>query len=86
VLTDEVKEIAADTDDRALQELEAETRDAKLPVVARFDEASSARSGSPIEVVVDVERIHVFDLETGEAIGGHPIGLPSRDGTVPSSV
>src|SRR3954469_9534314 len=37
VNTDEVKEIAADLDDGVLHELEAGGRDAKLPIVARFD-------------------------------------------------
>jgi multiple sugar transport system ATP-binding protein len=82
VMTDEVKEIAADTGDSALRELEAEMREAKLPMVARFDEASRARSGSPIELVVDTTRAHLFDLESGAALGGHPVGFPSPDGDV----
>jgi multiple sugar transport system ATP-binding protein len=73
VMTDEVKEIAADLDDSAIQDLEAETRDAKLPLVGRFDVASRARADQSIEVVVDTSRIHYFDLETGAAIGGHPV-------------
>jgi multiple sugar transport system ATP-binding protein len=86
VMTDEVKEIAADTGDTALRELEAELRDAKLPIVARFDEASRARSGSPIEVVVDTTRVHLFDLESGAALGGHPDGARSPDGDVATRV
>jgi hypothetical protein len=37
--------------------------------VGRFDVASSARTDQPIEVVVDTEQIHYFDLDTGAAIG-----------------
>ncbi len=74
VNTDEVKEIAADLDDSVLHELEAEGRDAKLPIVARFDEASRARPGQTVEVVVETERVHFFDLESGLAVGGHPVG------------
>ncbi|HWT26278.1 MAG TPA: sn-glycerol-3-phosphate ABC transporter ATP-binding protein UgpC [Solirubrobacteraceae bacterium] len=84
VMTDEVREVAADTDANAIRELEAETRDAKLPVVARFDELSRARSGQAVEVVVDTTRVHFFDLDSGEAIGGHPAGLPAEDGAVPA--
>jgi multiple sugar transport system ATP-binding protein len=73
VLTDAVKEVAADTDDSLLAELEAETRDSKLPLVGRFDVASRARSGASIEVVVDTSRVHFFDIDSGEAIGGHPV-------------
>jgi len=73
VLTDEVKEVAADMDDTAVAELEAEAHDAKLPLVGRFDVASRARADQTIEVVVDTRRIHVFNIDTGEAVGGHPV-------------
>ena len=73
VLTDEVREVAADLDDTVARELESEARGAKLPLVARFDAASRVRAGQTIDVVVDTPRIHVFDLETGAAVGGHPV-------------
>ena len=73
VLTDEVKEIAADLDDTLVSELEAEAHDDKLPLVGRFDVASRARADVSLEVVVDTSRVHYFDLETGAAIGGHPV-------------
>ena len=53
----------------SLPYLEQEGQDATLPLVGRFDAASPARTGDAIEVVVDTEQIHYFDLETGEAIG-----------------
>jgi multiple sugar transport system ATP-binding protein len=68
VLTDEVKEIAADLDDALLTELEAEAEDHKLPLVGRFDVASQARLGDRIEVVVDTAQAHFFDLDSGNAI------------------
>jgi multiple sugar transport system ATP-binding protein len=73
VLTDEVKEVAADLDSTLLAELEHEADDAKLPLVGRFDVASRARTDQPIEVVVDTSRIHYFDIDSGSAIGGHPV-------------
>jgi len=84
VMTDEVKEIAADLDDSVIRELEAERGESKLPIVARFDEASRARGGQPVEVVVETSRVHFFDLDFGEAIGGHPVGLTTHDGAVPA--
>ncbi len=75
VMSEEVREVAADMDDSVLQELEAETRDSKLPLVGRFDVASRARADQSVEVVVDTSRVHYFDTETGAAIGGHPIAL-----------
>ena len=73
VMTDEVKEVAADLDDSMLTELEAEAHDSKLPLVGRFDVASRAKTDASIEVVVDTSRIHFFDLDSGAAIGGHPV-------------
>jgi multiple sugar transport system ATP-binding protein len=67
VLTEEVKEIAADMDASIMHDLEAETN--TLPLVGRFDVASRARAGDDIEVVVDSSKVHCFDLETGAAIG-----------------
>src|SRR4051812_38355047 len=55
VLTDEVKEVAADLDDTMLSELEAEADEQKLPLVGRFDVASQARTDHRIEVVVDTD-------------------------------
>jgi multiple sugar transport system ATP-binding protein len=73
VMTDEVKEVAADMDDSLLRNLEAEERDSKLPLVARFDVASRARTGDTIEIAVDATRVHYFDLDSGHAVGGHPV-------------
>jgi multiple sugar transport system ATP-binding protein len=73
LVTDEVKEVAADLDDSLISELEAEAHDAKLPLVGRFDVASRARADASLEAVVDTSRVHYFDLETGAAIGGHPV-------------
>ena len=72
VLTEEIKEVAADLDASAMAQLEAEQRDAKLPIVGRFDVFSRARPGQNVEMVVDTRRLHVFDLDTGKAVGGHP--------------
>jgi multiple sugar transport system ATP-binding protein len=66
VLTDEVREIAADLDDSMLTELEAQHD--TLPLVGRFDVASRAGTGDRIEVVVDTSHLHYFDLDSGLAI------------------
>ncbi|MDQ5835003.1 MAG: hypothetical protein M3550_18465, partial [Actinomycetota bacterium] len=75
VLTEEVKEVAADTDDSIVAGLEAEGREAKLPLVGRFDVASRARMDQTVEIAVDTDRVHFFDLESGLAVGGHPVAL-----------
>ena len=68
VLTEEVREIAADLDDSMLTELEAEASHDTLPLVGRFDVASRASTGDRIEVAVDTSHVHYFDLDTGLAI------------------
>jgi len=75
VATEETREVAADLDDSMIRELEAEKLASKLPIVARFDVASRARADQAIEVVVNTSRVHVFDLETGNAVGGHPVDV-----------
>ena len=69
VVTEEVKEVAADLDATVMSALQADEREARTALVARFDVASRARPGEPVEVVVDTRRMHFFDLETGRALG-----------------
>jgi multiple sugar transport system ATP-binding protein len=69
VVTDEVLEIAGDVDEAVAQELRAEARQRRTNVVARLDARSRPHSGQALEVAVDVERLHFFDLESGRAIG-----------------
>jgi multiple sugar transport system ATP-binding protein len=77
VTTEEVKEVAADLDASVIQELEAEASESKLPIVARFAEASRVRTGDNIEVVVANRRLHFFDLQSGNAVGGYPVAAVS---------
>jgi multiple sugar transport system ATP-binding protein len=68
VMTEDVLEIARDTDAAVVQTLESEASAQEVPVVARFDIASTAEAGTQTELAVSVEHLHVFDLETGAAI------------------
>jgi len=38
------------------------------PFVARLGRGTGAREGEPLELAVDVERLYVFDVETGEGV------------------
>jgi multiple sugar transport system ATP-binding protein len=40
------------------------------PFVARLGRETRAREGEPLEVAVDVERLYVFDAETGDGVYG----------------
>ena len=44
-----------------------------LELVGRFDVASRVRPGQDVEIVVDTRRAHFFDIDSGAAIGGHPV-------------
>ena len=68
VVTAEVIEVAADIDVAAADGLVEEAARRRTPVVGRFDIRSRARPGAVVEMVVNTEHLHFFDLETGLAI------------------
>jgi multiple sugar transport system ATP-binding protein len=65
VVTEDTKELARDAgaDDAAPQA-------AQSAMVARFNPRSAVRVAESVSVAVDTERLHVFDLGTGESIWG----------------
>jgi multiple sugar transport system ATP-binding protein len=66
-LTEDVKELAAD----AGQDLDTFGREAQAgesAVVARLNPRTNVREGQPVELVVDTERLHFFDVDSGSAI------------------
>ncbi|HET7320924.1 MAG TPA: TOBE domain-containing protein, partial [Longimicrobiaceae bacterium] len=40
------------------------------PLVARLSPDTTAREGEPLALRVDAERVHLFDSESGQRIGG----------------
>jgi len=72
VLTDDVREIVADTDDVSLQDLAKEARERRSRVVVRFPAESRTRVGDDVRLLVDPARLQLFDLDTG-------LALPLRD-------
>jgi multiple sugar transport system ATP-binding protein len=68
VLTEDVLEVRRDIDAASVQDLEDEAKEHRVLAVARFDVDSRVKAGSAYELGVAVERIHFFDLETGQAI------------------
>ncbi len=67
VISDEVLEIASDTDALAAQQLRNESRET-VRAVATFDESTQVKAAAPIEVAVPPERMHFFDVDSGRAI------------------
>jgi multiple sugar transport system ATP-binding protein len=53
-----------------LAQIMTDTDGSRATVVARLDPSASVRPDEPIELAVDVRRLHFFDLGSGEVIGG----------------
>jgi multiple sugar transport system ATP-binding protein len=68
VLADEVLEVAKDIDAAALSELLREAAAEAATVTARFPAHSRVVAGSKVEVAVETDKIHLFDLATGGAL------------------
>jgi multiple sugar transport system ATP-binding protein len=67
-ITRDVKQVAGDVDDAAIEALERQAHQGQASVVARFDPASKARVGDSVQVAVDLRNVHLFDPDTGAAI------------------
>jgi multiple sugar transport system ATP-binding protein len=70
VLTEDTKELAADTDVSSLDELERTAAENTTRFVALVSAKSPAAEGGHAELTVDVAGMHFFDPETGEALYG----------------
>jgi multiple sugar transport system ATP-binding protein len=70
VLTEDTRELAADTGAEALHRLEQQAAKGQNRFVARVNPRSAIDVGQQVELAVDTARLHFFDPETGEAIYG----------------
>ncbi len=68
VVTDEMKELAADVDHERAAELEAAPPETTW--IARLAAQTRAQVGQPVEFAVDTRRMHFFDPDTGDGIYG----------------
>jgi multiple sugar transport system ATP-binding protein len=67
-VTEDVRHVAGDVDEAAIEELERQAAGGGAMVVARFDPHSSARVGDPVVMAVDAGRMQFFDPDTGKGI------------------
>jgi multiple sugar transport system ATP-binding protein len=67
-LTDDVKELASDVGQEALEHVENQAKGGRSNVLARLNPRTRARKGEPIELVVDTQRLHFFDPDDGSGI------------------
>jgi multiple sugar transport system ATP-binding protein len=70
VMTEDAKELAHDVGQEAVQAVEQGALAGETEFLARLSPRSDAKEGEPIELVVDVHRLHFFDPETGVGIYG----------------
>jgi multiple sugar transport system ATP-binding protein len=68
VITEDVRELAHDVGAEALQAVEERARAGESTFLARLNPRTEAKPGGSVELVVDVTRLHFFDLDTGLAI------------------
>jgi multiple sugar transport system ATP-binding protein len=68
VVSDEVLDVARNVDPTLAAEILGRAKSDHALVSARFDAQTRVDAGDLIEVAVRVERLHFFDLETGQAI------------------
>jgi multiple sugar transport system ATP-binding protein len=78
VITEDTKELAGDVGEEALEAAEKGAMAGESEFLARLNPRTSVEKGQPIELVVDVHRLHFFDPETGQGIydGGTEPGEP----------
>jgi multiple sugar transport system ATP-binding protein len=77
VITEDTKELAGDVGQEALEAAEKSAVAGESEFLARLNPRTNATMGEPIELVVDVNRLHFFDPQTGQGI--------YDDGTEPSA-
>jgi multiple sugar transport system ATP-binding protein len=68
VLTEDVRELAADTDQAVVEALEREASARATRFVALVSAKTPAREGGRVELAIDTSLLHFFDRETGESI------------------
>jgi multiple sugar transport system ATP-binding protein len=66
-VTDEQRSLA-EGEQTVVEHLEQQAREGRGAVVARLEPTSRARVGDVLDLVVDIDRLHLFDPETGLAI------------------
>lgn len=68
VLTDEIREIATDTDAALADDLGREASRHRVPIIARIDAEIPMPTGETSRLILPPERLHFFDLATGASL------------------
>jgi multiple sugar transport system ATP-binding protein len=73
-ITEDVKELAVDVSEEALDRVQQKAEEGESNVIARLDPRTRVRQGDSLELVVDTDRLHFFDPEDGSSIYGDTDG------------
>ena len=82
VYTEDTKELAADVDEKALEDLQEQASERRTTFIARTGPETRARPGGRLEIWVDTRKLYFFDPSTGESIYGE--GEPATSGAAAS--
>ena len=69
-LTDDTRELASEFGSEKLEELREQASERRSRFVVRASPESRSTAGADVRIHVDTRKLHFFDPETGEAIGG----------------
>jgi multiple sugar transport system ATP-binding protein len=67
-VTEEARDLAADVDIEAVEELEERAKEDRTVFVARLNPRTEAKVGQQLELVVDTTALHFFDPDSGLAV------------------
>jgi multiple sugar transport system ATP-binding protein len=73
-ITEDVKELAVDVGQEALEQVEQKAEEGESNVIARLDPRTRIRQGDLVELVVDTSRLHFFDPDDGVGIYEGAVG------------
>jgi len=70
VYTEDTRELAADVDEKALEELKEQASERRTTFIARTSPETRARVGGRLEIFVDARKLYFFDPANGQSIYG----------------
>jgi multiple sugar transport system ATP-binding protein len=73
-MTDDVRELAVDVGEEALERVQQHAAGGSTSVIARLNPRTQVNKGDGIELVVDTHRLHFFDVDSGMGIYGDSEG------------
>jgi multiple sugar transport system ATP-binding protein len=69
-ITEDVKELAVDVGQEALEKMQQHAAGGSTSVIARLNPRTQVTKGGRIELIVDTHRLHFFDVDSGIGIYG----------------